>query len=136
MIRMQYSSNCPAVPEYFDPAKPVYHTKPVHHPNMRLPDYPAACLWAQLQWERERNDGGRQYLENLEAEWQRRDLCSECMRGLDHPFMTEVDELRRRAERAEAKLVGINDAARLPDHAFRLAVLDILEREDEPADLD
>jgi len=89
-----------------------------------------------LQWERERNDGGPQYLENLEAECQRRDLCSECLRELDHPFMTEVDELRRRAERAEANLVGINDAARLPDHAIRLAVLDILEREDEPGDPD
>ena len=126
MIRMQYSNNCPAVPEYFDSAKPVYHTKPVHHPNMRVPDYTAACLWAQLQWERERNDGGRQYLENLEAEWQRRNLCSGCLREADHPFMTEVDELRRRAARAEAKLADINDAARLPDQAFRLAVLDIL----------
>jgi hypothetical protein len=90
MIRMQYSSNCPAVPEYFDPAKLAYHTKPVYHSDMQWPDYPAACLWAQLQWERERNDGGRQYPENLQAEWQRRDLCSDCMRGLDHPFMTEV----------------------------------------------
>jgi hypothetical protein len=134
MIRMQYSINCPAVPEHFDSAKPVCHTKPVHDPNMRLRDYAAACLWAQVQWERERNDGGLQYLENLEAEWQRRNLCSECLREVDHPFMTEVDELRQRAEWAEAKLAGINDAARLPDHAFRLAVLDILEREDQPGD--
>jgi hypothetical protein len=48
--------------------------------------------------------------------------------------MTEVDELRRRAEWTEAKLAGINDAARLPDHASRLAVLDILEREDQLGD--
>ena len=71
-------------------------------------------------------------MENIEAEWQRRDLCSGCLRELDHPFIVEVDELRRRAERAEAKLAGINDAARLSDHPFRLAVLDILELEDEP----
>ena len=50
--------------------------------------------------------------------------------------MTEVDELRRRADQAEAKLAGINDAARLPDYGFRLAVLEILEREDEPGDPD
>jgi hypothetical protein len=132
MDAMQYTDNCPARPAYFDPHQPVRHSEPVHHPGMLVQDYPAACLWAQLQWERKRNDGGPQYLENLEAEWQRRDLCSGCLRELDHPFMVEVDELRRRAEHAEAKLVGINDAARLPDHAFRLAVLDILEREDEP----
>jgi len=39
MVRMQYSDNCPAVPEYFDPATPVYHAKPVHHSNMCVPDY-------------------------------------------------------------------------------------------------
>lgn len=131
---MQYTDNCPARPAYFDPAQPVRHREPVHHSGMTVQDFPAACLWAQLQWERNRNDGGSQYLENLEAEWQRRNLCSECLRDLDHPFMTEVDGLRERALQAEAKIAAIDDAARLPDQSFRLAVLDILE--DGPADPD
>lgn len=71
---MQYTDNCPARPDYFDTAQPTRHREPVHHPGMPTQDYPAACLWAQLQWERNRNDGGPQYLENLEAEWQRRNL--------------------------------------------------------------
>ena len=131
---MQYTDNCPARPAYFDPGEPVRHREPVNHVAVPMQDYPAACLWAQLQWERKRNDGGGQYLENLEAEWQRRNVCSECLRDLDHPFMTEVDGLRERAERAERQIAGINDAARLPDAAFKLAVLDILEN--EPADPD
>jgi hypothetical protein len=130
MTGMRYNDNCPAVPG-FDPGQPVIHSKPVHHAGMPLQDYPSACLWAQLQWERERGDGGTQYLVNLETEWTRRDLCSGCLREADHPFMIEVDELRRRAGRAEAKLAGIADAARLPDAEFRMTVLDILDHEGE-----
>jgi hypothetical protein len=129
MSAMRYTDNCPARPADFDPSQPIHHGEPVHHPSLAVQDYPAACLWAQVQWERKRNDGGSQYLENLEAEWQRRNLCSGCLRELDHPFMIEVDSLRRRAEQAEAKLAGINEATRLPDASFRLTVLSILDGE-------
>lgn len=128
---MRYT-NCPAFPESFDPSQPVWHNKPVHHTGPGpMRDWPAACVWAQLDWERERNDGGLQFLENLETRWQELNLCSGCMRDLDHPFMLELDSLRKRAENAERKLAGIDQAARLPDQAFRLAVLDILERADD-----
>lgn len=123
---MRYTNNCPALPDYFDPDQPVQHREPVHHPGMPVQNYSAACLWAQLQWERQRNDGGPEYLENLEAEWQRRDLCSECLRSNDHPFMIEIDELQRRAQLAEEKLVAIDQATRLPDQSFRFTVLSIL----------
>jgi hypothetical protein len=33
-------------------------------------------------------------------------LCPGCLRELDHPFMTEVDSLRQRAEDAQHKLGG------------------------------
>jgi hypothetical protein len=68
-------------------------------------------------------------LENLEAEWQRRNLCSGCLRELDHPFMTEMDALRRRTEQAEAKIADIDEATRLPDQSFRYTVLSILSRQ-------
>lgn len=123
---MQYTNNCPAVPDYFNPNQPVWHSEPVHHPMTRAQDLPAACLWAQLQWERRRNDGGPQYLETLETEWQRRDLCSECLRKNDHPFMIEIDDLQRRARQAEEKLAAIDGATRLPDQSFRLTVLSVL----------
>jgi hypothetical protein len=58
-------------------------------------------------------------------------LCPGCLRELDHPFMTEVDSLRQRAEDAQHKLGGIDQASRLPDQAFRLAVVEILDRAGE-----
>jgi hypothetical protein len=126
---MQYTDNCPGRPEYYDPAQPVRHREPVNHSGILVADQPPACLWAQLQWERKRSDGGPQYLENLEAEWQRRNLCSGCLRDLDHPFMTEMDALSRRAEQAEAKIADIDEATRLPDQSFRYTVLSILSRQ-------
>jgi uncharacterized metal-binding protein YceD (DUF177 family) len=90
-------------------------------------------VWAQLDYERESGIGGSTtFLENLEARWQELNLCSRCLRELDHPFMTEVDSLRQRAEDVETKLAGIDQARRLlPDEAFRMAVVDILDRTDE-----
>jgi len=126
---MQYTDNCLARPEYFDPGQSVSHREPVHHQGIRVQDYPAACLWAQLQWERQRQDSGPQYLESLEAEWQRRNLCSGCLRDLDHPFITEVDALRERTQQAEAKLAAIDKATRLTDQSFRYTVLSILDGE-------
>jgi hypothetical protein len=126
---MRHASNCPAFPEYSGPGQPVSHSKPVHHTGL-IRDLPAACVWAQLDWEREPNDGGPRYLDNLEARSQELNLCPGCcLRELDHPFMTEVDSLRQRAEEAQHKLGGI--ASRLPDDAFRLAVVEILERTGE-----
>ncbi len=90
-------------------------------------------MWAQLDWERERGDGGPEFRANLETRWQELDLCSHCLRELDHPFMIEVDDLRLRLARAESKLAGIADAARtLPDGGLKMAVAEILEREEEP----
>jgi len=129
---MQYTDNCPGRSAYFDSAQPIRHREPVNHSGIPVEDHPPACLWAQLQWERKRNDGGPLYLENLEAEWQRRNLCSGCLRDLDHPFMTEVDGLRRRAQQAEAKIAAINEATRLTDQSFKYTVLSILDS--EPAD--
>jgi hypothetical protein len=132
MAGMRAISNCPAVPGY-DPTSPISHAKPVHHIGL-IRDWHPACVWAQLDWERERGDGGPQYRENLEARWQELNLCSGCLRELDHPFMTEMDALRRRAENAESKLNGIEQSLRLPDSGFRMAVLEILEREEEPGE--
>lgn len=130
-MAMRYTDNCPAVPESFDPGLPIVHSRPVHHMHMVMQDYHTACLWAQLQYQRERGDES-QYLESLEAEWQKRNLCSHCLRELDHPFMTEVDDLRHRTVVAESKLAAIEQVLRLPDSGFRMGVLEILEREEEP----
>lgn len=108
------TTNCPMYPDYYDPQAPVWHDKPVHHSGIqaRVQDYPAECLWAQLQWtrgeaEQGSRDPGDRYLENLEAEWSRRDLCSRCLLELDHPFMTEVEALRHARQVAEGKLTRI-----------------------------
>lgn len=61
----------------------------------------AECLWAQLTYERQTaerlgsNYSGLKYLENLEVDWARRDLCSRCLKELDHPHMIDVEALRR-----------------------------------------
>jgi hypothetical protein len=125
---MEYADNCPMVLEYYDPHQPITHSRPVHHPSgVPLGDWDPACLWAQLQWERERNDDGSRYLQNLESEWSHRNLCSRCLRELDHPFMTEVGALQQRAATAEGKIGRIVAvAAQLDDRGFRLAVADIL----------
>jgi hypothetical protein len=131
-------TNCPMFPDYYDPALPVRHDKPVHHSGIqaRLQDYPAECLWAQLQWEREESERGVSvspgYLENLEAEWSRRDLCSGCLRGLDHPFMINVDELKQSALKAQGKLARIRGAlSQLSDPELRPTLSAILA---EPGD--
>jgi hypothetical protein len=113
------AANCPMYPAYFDPQARIWHDKPVSHGGIQasIQDYPAECLWAQLQWEREQADGGAGassgYLANLEAEWSRRDLCSRCLRDLDHPFMTEVDALRHSKRVAQGKLTRIRGALSL-----------------------
>ena len=110
------TSNCPMYLDYYDSGKPVQHGKPVHHSGIqaRIQDYPAECLWAQLQWEREQVDAdatnNREYLANLEQEWSRRDLCSRCLQDLDHPFMTDVDSLRHAEQVAQGKLARIRGA--------------------------
>lgn len=132
------ATNCPMYPNYFDPSAPIRHDKPVHHSGIQagIKDYPAECLWAQLQWEREQAepDGGKDsaYLTNLEAEWSRRDLCSRCLRDLDHPFMTEVDALRHSAEVAQETLSGIRRAlSELSDPELRRTLSALLA---EPGD--
>ena len=130
---MNYANNCPAVPQAFDPGRPVSHTRPVSHVGMPLQDWHPHCLWDQLQWERERGGGGAAYLENLEAEWAKRNLCSHCLREEDHPYMLEVDDLRHQLARAESKLTAISETARLlPDGGFKMAAIEILDREKEP----
>lgn len=126
-------TNCPMYPDYFDPNAPVRHDKPVNHTGIqaRIADYPAECLWAQLQWEREQaeRDGGRnsEYLANLEAEWSRRDLCSGCLRDLDHPFMTDMDALRHSERVANGKLARIRGAlSQLSDAELRPTLSAIL----------
>jgi hypothetical protein len=120
------ATNCPMYPAYFDPSAPIRHDKPVHHSGIqvRIQDYPAECLWAQLQWNREEAERGvsvsPEYLANLETEWNRRDLCSRCLRDLDHPFMVEVDALRHSAEVAQEMLAGIRRAlSELSDSELR-----------------
>jgi hypothetical protein len=113
------ASNCPMYPEYYDPQAPIRHGKPVHHSGIqvRVQDYPDRCLWDQLKWAREEADRGTRdaddkFLLNLETEWDHRNLCSQCLRELDHPFMTEVDSLRHARDVAEGKLKRINGALR------------------------
>jgi hypothetical protein len=110
--------------DHYDPHVPIRHDKPVHHSGIqaRIQDYPAECLWAQLQWAREEVDrgvreAGDKYLANLETEWSRRDLCSRCLRELDHPFMIEVAGLRHAAEVKEGKLVRMRGALGLTGEA-------------------
>ena len=131
-MTMSYTDNCPAIPEAFDPGRPIFHSRPVHHVGL-IRDWHPACVWAQLDWERERGGGGPEYRANLEARWQELNLCSHCLRELDHPFMTEVDDLRHRLARAESKLAAISETARLlPDGGFKMAAIEILDREKEP----
>jgi hypothetical protein len=76
------ATNCPMYPDYYDPTMPVWHDKPVHHSGIqaRLQDYPAGCLWAQLQWEREQDEreGGvsGEYLTN----WRPSGAAATCVR--------------------------------------------------------
>lgn len=138
------ATNCPAFPAY-DPQAPVTHDEPVHHAGSQLTvsDYPDDCLLAQLQWERKqagRGIGSPGYLENLEGEWSRRDLCSRCLRDLDHPFMTEVDKLEHRLLVAQGKLRRISAAlGRLGDAELRATLSAILaepgERENPGPDI-
>ncbi|HUZ39131.1 MAG TPA: hypothetical protein VMV17_22635 [Streptosporangiaceae bacterium] len=44
--------------------------------------------------------------------------------------MIEIGSLRRHAADAERKLDGINQALRLHDQAFKMAVLEILDRDE------
>jgi hypothetical protein len=132
------ATNCPMYPNYFNPQAPIQHGKPVNHSGIhaRLQDYPAECLWAQLQWAREEVERGTRqpddkYLENLENEWSKRDLCSNCLRELDHPFMTEVDELRYQLLVAKGKLKRIGGALpRLSESELRHTVSAILDEPD------
>jgi hypothetical protein len=127
------ATNCSMYPDYYDPTAPVLHDKPVRHSGIqaRLQDYPAECLWAQLQWEREQAERGGGvsgvYLTNLETEWSRRDLCSRCLRDLDHPFMTSADELKHSALVAQGKLARIRGAlSQLSDGELRPTLSAIL----------
>ena len=109
------AANCPIYSDHYNPKAPIAHDKPVHHSGIqvRLQDFPAECLWAQLQWEREQTEPdsvSSDYLANLEAEWSHRNLCSHCLRELDHPFMIDVASLRHSAQVAQGKLARIRGA--------------------------
>ena len=118
----------------FEP--PYDHSRPVQHLlSWRVPDYPDECLWAQLQEERANRDrdpgsyGEAKYLENLEIEWLRRNICSRCHRELDRDLATQFTELKDRAENAEQKLGEIRAAlAKYADVMVRPEIGRILDR--------
>jgi hypothetical protein len=132
------STNCPMYGDYYDPKAPIAHDKPVHHSGIqaRVQDYPAECLWAQLQWEREQAERGMsvgpESLANLETEWNRRDLCSRCLLELDHPFMADVDSLKHAKLVADGKLIRIRAAlGRLGETELRATLSAILDEPDQ-----
>lgn len=108
------AANCPAQADY-DPLAAAWHDKPVNHAGNRIGDLHGKCLWDQLQWTREEVEqriraADDQYLLNLETEWSRRNLCSHCLRELDHPFMISLDEAQGQRDRARGKLTRIQGA--------------------------
>ncbi len=118
----------------FEP--PYDHSPPVQHvPSRRVQDYPDECLWAQLQQERASHDrdpanyGETRYLENLETEWLRRNLCSRCHRELDQDIAEQFAEVKGRAENAERKLGEIRAAlAKYADVMVRPEIGRILDQ--------
>lgn len=52
---------------------------------------------------------------NLEEEWSRRDLCSNCLRECDHPLMIEIDTLRSERDHAIGKIKRIEGILRQVD---------------------
>jgi hypothetical protein len=118
---------------------PFQHGIPTVHATglqISMPEWPAECVWWALK--SERHDADRlgdgyyngQFLQNLEKEWERRGLCSRCLRDIDQPLAEQVAELKARAESAEDKLGRIRRTAmERPDITLRPEVMRIL---DEP----
>lgn len=74
-----------------------------------MQEWPDECIWAQLQWERQQQDGhpnytSLDYLANLEKEWSRRNICSRCLRTVDESLDTQMSELEARVQDATDKL--------------------------------
>lgn len=118
----------------FDHSAPIYHMGPGGR-RLLLHEWPDECLWAQLQYERCQRDrdpgnyGSVTYLEGLEVEWLRRNLCSRCHRDMDRSIAEQHEDLTGRAEDAERKLADIRAAiARQPDLTLRPVVMSILDR--------
>lgn len=124
---------CNFEPPYAHGQVPMDH-RAVSQPPMA--EWPDECVWWQLKSERydaERmgdNYHNQQYLENLEMEWLRRNLCSRCQREIDEPLAEQIAELESRARNAEDKLGRIRkEIAETPDIVLRPHVVKIL---DEP----
>jgi hypothetical protein len=76
------------------------------------------------------NYSNRMFLDNLEAEWARRQLCSRGFREIDQPFAEQFTELEARTANAEDKLGRIRQAVMArPDITLRPEIVKIL---DEP----
>jgi hypothetical protein len=115
----------------------AHGTVPMHHAAARprpMAEWPDECVWWQLESERYDADskGGnyvnQQFLENLEMEWLRRNLCSRCLRQIDEPLDERFAELESRARNAEDKLGRIRKAvAESPDIILRPQVGKILD---------
>jgi hypothetical protein len=107
-----------------------------YRPPIPMHEWPAECLWAQLQ--QERSDKERQgsnytdvtYLDNLERHWSDRGVCSRCLRDIDQGLDEQFSELQARAENAEDKLGRIRKAVmERPDIVMKPEIIRIL---DEP----
>ncbi len=100
--------------------------------GIRVSDCTDEQLLSALKWERYQADrpgaGIGEFLANLEAEWQRRNLCSRCLRELDQALAEQVREIDERARNAEDKLGRIRKTlAENPDIISRPQVLRILD---------
>lgn len=116
--------------------EPFDHSPPVHHGGTQLPlsEWPDACVWAQLHYERWRQgrDPGNyistMYLDNLEKEWAGRGICSRCHRDIDSGLDEQMLELESRVHNAEEKLARIRRVILVtPDTALRPELMDILD---------
>ncbi len=113
---------------------PYDHSPPVNHGGAQilLHEWPAECLWAQLQderWQQSRNHNytNTTYLANLEKEWARRAICSRCHRDIDPNLDQQMSELETRARNAEDKLGRIRRLVMVtPDGALRPELASIL----------
>jgi hypothetical protein len=121
-----------------DFAEPFNHSAPVHHGAVQRPsrDWPDACVWAQLQYERSQHgkDPGNYtstaYLANLGTEWARRAICSRCHRDIDRSLDEQMTELECRAHDAEEKLARIRRLMAVTSDAnLRPELMNILDRQ-------
>lgn len=98
-----------------------------------MQEWPDECVWAQLQWERHQHDGNPNYtstayLENLEKEWSRRNVCSRCHRAVDEDLDTRMSALEASERDATDKLGRIKRLLiATPDTALRPELAKIIE---------